>query len=218
MKKTVIISAVAIVSVLLIALSAGHIGSADREHTEYSKENIMEHTETAVFAAGCFWCTEAVFSSLKGVISVVPGYTGGHTENPTYEEVCTGKTGHAEAARIVFDPKIISYRELLDVFWHAHDPTTLNRQGGDIGTQYRSAVFYTDEDQKKTALESKNAIEASGLWSDPVVTEISKLGVFYVAENYHHDYFSRNPGQPYCSAVIAPKVRKIQEKYKEKLK
>ena len=215
MKKAFVLFSALIISVFLGIV--WHTEQSPKPDTPL-KEKDMSNTEIAVFGAGCFWCTEAVFDSLRGVVSVVPGYTGGTVEHPSYEEVCSGNTGHAEVARIKFNPEIITYSELLDVFWHAHDPTTLNRQGNDIGTQYRSAVFYTDNDQKLQAENSRKQAEASDLWDNPIVTEITELGVFYEAENYHHDYFSQNPNQPYCAAVIAPKVRKIREKYKDKLK
>lgn len=174
--------------------------------------------ETAVLGAGCFWCVEAVFQSLKGVEKVESGYSGGTTKNPTYQEVCTGTTGHAEVARITFDPEVISFSQLLDVFWHTHDPTTLNRQGADIGTQYRSAIFFVNEEQKKTAEESKKKTEESGLWDAPIVTEITPFTEFYVAEDYHQNYYNNNPNKPYCSAVIGPKLKKFYKEYKHLLK
>jgi peptide-methionine (S)-S-oxide reductase len=164
--------------------------------------------ETATFGAGCFWCVEAVFERLPGVISVTAGYTGGHRPNPTYEQVCTGTTGHAEVAQILFDPSKISYEKLLKVLWEAHDPTTLNRQGADTGTQYRSAIFYHSDAQKATAERSR--AEAQKRFEDPVVTEITPLKVFYAAENYHQDYFRNNPNAPYCRFVIEPKLKKLK--------
>jgi peptide-methionine (S)-S-oxide reductase len=172
----------------------------------------------ATFAAGCFWCTEAVFKRLKGVISVVSGYTGGHTDQPTYEDVSTGQTGHAEAIQITFDPEVISYAKLLDVFWHLHDPTTLNRQGNDVGTQYRSAIFYHDAKQKKIAEESKAKADASGLYQDRIVTEIVPFDKFYPAEAYQQDYFDRNRLQPYCKLVIEPKIRKLYKDFAANIK
>ncbi len=172
--------------------------------------------ETATFASGCFWCGEAVFKDLKGVERVVPGYTGGHARNPGYEQVCSGETGHAEALRISYDPGLISYGDLLDVFFTTHDPTQLNRQGNDIGTQYRSAVFYHDDAQKAAAEAARE--RAQKLWDDPIVTEITPAGDFWPAEKYHHDYFENNPDQPYCAAVIAPKVARARAKWREKLK
>jgi peptide-methionine (S)-S-oxide reductase len=167
-------------------------------------------TETAVLGGGCFWCIEAVFQRLPGVKGVTSGYAGGHVKNPTYEEVCTGTTGHAEVARIEFDPKVLSYEKLLEVFFEAHDPTTLNEQGNDRGTQYRSAVFYLNEAQHQAATKAKLAAQAH--WDDPIVTEITPLAEFYAAENYHQNYFNENPHQGYCSFVIRPKVKKLQDK------
>lgn len=174
--------------------------------------------ETAVFGAGCFWCVEAVFEELKGVESVVAGYSGGHIKNPAYREVCSGRTGHAEVTKITFDPEVISFEELLEVFWQTHDPTTLNRQGADVGTQYRSAVFYTDEEQRKTAEEIKRRLDESGAWDNPIVTEISPLETFYEAEEDHQDYYRNNPEQGYCRAVIRPKLEKFREAFGDKTK
>lgn len=166
-------------------------------------------TEVATLANGCFWCSEAVFTRLKGVKSVVPGYSGGRVENPTYDQVCTGTTGHAESAQIEFDPNIISFENLLDVFWHTHDPTTLNRQGNDVGTQYRSAIFYHDEKQKTIAKRSKMELEKSGIYKNPIVTEITPFRKFYPAEHYHWKYYDHHRNAPYCRFVIDPKIRKL---------
>ena len=166
--------------------------------------------ERASLAGGCFWCLEAVFQLLAGVRSARPGYTGGDAANPTYEQVCSGRTGHAEAVRIEFDPATLSFEDLLNVFFAIHDPTTLDRQGGDTGTQYRSAIFYESEAQRATAERTVANIEAAGVWPNPIVTEIVPLGDFYPAEEYHNDYFRRNPNQPYCQAVVAPKVAKFR--------
>lgn len=174
--------------------------------------------ETATLGAGCFWCIEAVFQDLKGVHKVVSGYTGGKVNNPTYQEVCTGSTGHAEVAQITFDPAVISFAEVLEVFWLTHDPTTLNRQGADKGTQYRSAIFYHSPEQKAAAEKSLAETDASDLWPNPIVTEISPLTVFYPAEDYHQDYFKTNPNQPYCRAVISPKVQKFRKAFAAKLR
>jgi len=179
---------------------------------------VTEKTETATLGAGCFWCVEAIFQRLKGVIRVVPGYAGGETENPTYQQVCSGNTGHAEAVQITFDPQTISFDDLLYVFWRTHDPTTLNRQGGDVGTQYRSVIFYHDEGQKAVAEKSKAAADASDLWANPIVTEIAPYTNFYPAEIDHHDYYRQNGSQPYCQMVIDPKVRKFQKEFSDKLK
>ena len=169
-------------------------------------------TEIAVFGSGCFWCTEAVFERVPGVKRVVSGYTGGHVPNPTYEQICRGDTGHAEVTRIEFDPALVSFEQLLEVFFDSHDPTTLNRQGADEGTQYRSAVFYVNEAQQRAAARAK--IAAQALFDDPIVTEITPLGKFYEAENYHQDYFKNNPNAGYCTFVIKPKVKKLQQKGK----
>lgn len=174
--------------------------------------------ETATFGAGCFWCTEAVFQQLKGVHSAVSGYSGGETKNPTYEQVCSGMTGHAEVIQVAFDPKVISYPELLEVFWKTHDPTTLNRQGNDFGTQYRSAIFYHNEVQQRLAEHYKKELDDAGAFSGPIVTEITPFDVFYPAEDYHQKYFDANPRQPYCAAIIRPKVDKVRKVFADKLK
>lgn len=175
-------------------------------------------SETATLAGGCFWCVEAAFDDLRGVERVQSGYTGGMIANPTYEQVCSGSTGHAEVAQITFDPEQISFRELLEVFFTIHDPTTLNRQGADVGTQYRSAIFYHTPEQQQTAEEVIQELEARQVWNDPIVTEVAPLPEFYPAEEYHRDYFRRNPNQPYCQMVVAPKVAKVRKQYMEKLK
>lgn len=172
----------------------------------------------ATLGAGCFWCIEACYKEMKGVIDVFPGYSGGQIENPTYKNVCDGTTGHAEVARIVYDDSLISFGELLEVFWFVHDPTQLNRQGNDIGTQYRSAVFYHDEEQKRVAEEYKNRLNKEHVWEDPIVTEISPLINFYKAEEYHKNYFERNPENMYCQSVVRPKVDKFKKVFASKLK
>lgn len=178
----------------------------------------MNKLDTAYFGAGCFWCIHAIFQDFKGVIQVESGYANGETENPSYKEVCTGMTGHAEVVEVVFDPEKISYSTLCEIFWHAHDPTTLNRQGADIGTQYRSGVYFTNETQQQIALEVLQKIKTEKVWDDPIVTEIVPLKKYFSAENYHQDYFRLNPEQGYCSAVIAPKVSKIRKLYASLLK
>jgi peptide-methionine (S)-S-oxide reductase len=175
-------------------------------------------TELATLAGGCFWCLEAVFEQLRGVTKVASGYSGGHVPNPSYEAVCTGTTGHAEVVQVAFDPDELSYRDLLGVFFTLHDPTTLDRQGGDVGTQYRSAIFYRDDAQRRTAEEVVRELEAEHVFDDPIVTKIEPLQTFYPAEEYHREYYRRNQNQPYCRAVIAPKVAKLRSKYLEKLK
>lgn len=174
-------------------------------------------TVQATFGAGCFWCVEAVFQDLKGVYLVESGYMGGHEANPSYRDVCAGTTGHAEVGRITFDPDVISYETLLEVFWTTHDPTTLNRQGNDVGTQYRSAIYYYNEAQRKAAEESKVSV-ATKIWDDPIVTEISRVDDFFVAENYHQNYFTDNPNAGYCRVIINPKVKKAREKFHHLLK
>lgn len=172
--------------------------------------------ETATLGGGCFWCIEAIFQDLQGVVSVESGYTGGRVTNPTYREICSGTTGHAEVIRVTFDPAIITYREILEIFFTFHDPTTLNRQGNDVGTQYRSAIFFHSPEQKTIAEEVKTF--ASDIWDDPIVTEITPSGAFYKAEDYHQNYFKDHQTQPYCNIVIAPKVKKFRDKYRDKLK
>lgn len=174
--------------------------------------------EEATFGAGCFWCIEAVFQRLDGVVSVISGYAGGKTKNPTYREICSGLTGHAEVARIVFDPSIVSFKTLLEIFWQTHDPTTLNRQGADVGTQYRSVIFYHDKIQQQLAQTQKETLDNSGIFDQPIVTEISPLPEFFEAEDYHQNYYNNNSAQPYCSFVIAPKVKKLKSLFAEKLK
>lgn len=179
---------------------------------------MSETTSTAVLAGGCFWCLEAVFDGLNGVSKVSSGYAGGHVANPTYEQVCTGRTGHAEVVKLEFDPAVVSYADILRVFFTLHDPTTKDRQGNDIGTQYRSAIYYQGEEQRQTAEAVMGEVKANGIYADPLVTELEPLATFYPAEAYHDDYFAKNPRQPYCAAVIAPKVAKFRKLYLERLK
>jgi peptide-methionine (S)-S-oxide reductase len=174
--------------------------------------------DTATFGTGCFWCTEAIFQELKGVTKVVSGYSGGTVKNPTYEQVCSGNTGYAECLQIIYDPKVISYDELLEVFWESHDPTSLNKQGNDVGTQYRSVIFYHDDEQKQKAEHYKDELNKSKAYDKPIVTEIVRFSVFYPAENYHQDYFRLHGSQPYCYLVIRPKVEKFEKVFKAKLK
>ena len=196
----------------------GRTGKSGAQPKIEDKMDEQNKYEVATFGAGCFWCTEAVFQRLKGVVKVESGYSGGSVPNPTYEAVCTGKTGHAECTQITFDPKIISYKELLEVFWKTHDPTTLNRQGADAGTQYRSVIFYHNDEQKQLAGKYKNELTSAKIWSDPVVTEISSFRKFYKAEDYHQNYYNQNSNQPYCSFVITPKLDKFKKIFAEKLK
>lgn len=202
---------------IFVLLIMGSLFSANifAQSGQAKKHNKME---VATFGNGCFWCTEAIFQELNGVSHVVSGYAGGEVKNPTYKEVCGGQTGHAEVIQIKYDPTVITYDELLEVFWATHDPTTLNRQGNDVGTQYRSVVFYHNEEQKQLATQYKNALEKSGAWDNPIVTEITEISNYSEAENYHQDYFSLNGSQPYCQYVVRPKVEKFKKVFKDKLK
>jgi peptide-methionine (S)-S-oxide reductase len=185
------------------------------------KQTIMNNDQkydTATFGGGCYWCVEAIYSDLKGVIKVLPGFSGGTTKNPTYKEVCTGETGHAEVCQIIYDPSVTSFHQLLEVFWASHDPTSMNKQGEDVGTQYRSVIFYHNEEQKEQALASMKQLSLSGIYDKPVVTAIEPYAVFYEAENYHHDYYTNHKDQPYCSMVIKPKLDKIRKKFSSFLK
>ena len=203
---------------LLISLTACN---KSKDNNNFKDQEIMETTtklDTATFGSGCFWCSEAIFERVKGEHKVISGYAGGTTENPSYEQVCSGKTGHAEVCQILFDPSVVSLADLLKIFWKTHDPTTLNRQGADEGTQYRSVIFYHSDEQKKIAEHYKSELDISGAWEDPIVTEISPFTKFYPAEAYHQNYFANNPTHGYCSFVIAPKVEKFEKVFKEKLK
>ena len=184
----------------------------------FSTEIMGKELEKVTLGGGCFWCTEAVYLQLKGVVEVKPGYSGGHVKNPTYNEVCTGNTGHTEVVQITFDPEIVSFSEILEVFFVTHDPTTLNRQGNDVGTQYRSAIFYHSDKQKQTANEIIKALEKEKAYKNPIVTEVTAFDTFYVAEDYHINYFAQNKNQPYCQYVVAPKVEKFQKVFKDKMK
>lgn len=191
----------------------------ERSSNKKVKSNTkIKKMEVVTLGAGCFWCVESVFLELNGVEKVVSGYSGGSVENPTYKEVCTGSTGHAEVAQITFNPSVVSLEEVLEVFFQTHDPTTLNRQGNDAGTQYRSAIFYNSEAQKETSLRIIQALNASKAWDNPIVTEVSSLGKFYPAEDYHQNYFKLNGDQPYCTYVIRPKLDKFRKVFKDKLK
>jgi peptide-methionine (S)-S-oxide reductase len=178
----------------------------------------MAQLETATLAGGCFWCLEAVYDQVKGVHSVESGYTNGHVPNPSYQAVCNGTTGHAEAVRVTFDPGVVSFRDLLNVFFTIHDPTTLNRQGADVGTQYRSGIYYHSAEQHQTALDVIKELSDAKLWTNPIVTEIQAVNSYYQAEDYHQEYFARNPQQGYCRAVVAPKVAKFRQYHLDKLK
>ncbi len=203
---------------LIVSYLHGSCFKGNAKGEQQEKNLTMKvHTETATFGAGCYWCVEAIFQRLIGVIAVESGFSGGHVRNPTYKEVCTGTTGHAEVCNIIFDPSVISYVELLEVFWKTHDPTTLNRQGNDMGTQYRSAIFFHNEQQHQLALEMKEKLEKAKIWADPIVTEIVAFEVFYRAEDFHQDYYHENASQPYCRFVITPKVEKFEKIFKEKI-
>jgi peptide-methionine (S)-S-oxide reductase len=178
----------------------------------------MTSLQTAVLGGGCFWCLEAVFDRLQGVTAVESGYMGGHIDNPTYRQVCDGNTGHVEVVRVTFDPNVLTYRELLDVFFTIHDPTTMDRQGNDIGTQYRSVIFYGSEEQYRVARQAIDELNAARVWPGPVVTAVEPATKFFVAEDYHQEYFANNGSQPYCQMVVAPKVKKFQQKFAAKMK
>lgn len=204
---------------LIFAFIAFVLFSQKMVDKKIETKGIMENNlAIATFGNGCFWCTEAIFQQLKGVKTVVPGYTGGSTKNPTYTEICTGFTGHAEVIQITYDSSIITYRELLDVFFYTHDPTTLNRQGHDVGTQYRSVIFYHNMDQKEDAEKIITQLELEKVYDDKIVTEITKIDKFYLAEDYHKNYYNNNKNEGYCRAIINPKLDKFVKKYKSKIK
>ena len=182
---------------------------------EVTEQLNMNYLDTATFGAGCFWCVEAVFQTIDGVEKVESGYSGGHIKNPSYKEICNGNTGHAEVCQITFDPGLVTFDKLLEAFWMSHDPTTINRQGADVGTQYRSVVFYHNDEQKRLAESYKNRLNAERAFQSPVVTEISPLINYYPAEDYHQDYFQNNPNQPYCAMVIGPKLEKFKKVFKD---
>lgn len=190
----------------------------EQTREEQSLPTTVSKADTATFGAGCFWCVEAVFQNLEGVQKVVSGYSGGAGKNPTYKEVCSGTTGHAEVCQVYYDPQKVSFIELLEVFWQTHDPTTLNRQGNDVGTQYRSVIYYHNQEQKRLSEEYKAKLTAAKLWENPIVTEISPLTEFYAAEDYHQNYYNENSSQPYCAFVIRPKMEKFKKVFGSKLK
>jgi len=206
---------------LLIMISFISCNESKSQANEEMK-NIMNdknpNLETATFGSGCFWCTEAIFERVNGVVAVVSGYSGGTVEDPSYKEVCDGTTGHAECTQITFDSAIVSYDELLEIFWKTHNPTTLNKQGNDVGTQYRSVIFYHNDAQKQKAEFYKNKLTEEKIWEKPIITEITKFDKFYPAEDYHQEYYDNNPNQGYCSFVITPKVEKFEKIFKDKLK
>lgn len=192
--------------------------SEDRNANANAEGAGRDVTEVATLGGGCFWCVEAVFDELRGVSSVESGYAGGRTANPTYEQVCSGATGHAEVVRVTFDPREVSFKEILEVFFTAHDPTTLNRQGADVGTQYRSVIYYHDERQREVAEQTIRELDEAKIWDAPIVTEVAPLSNYYEAEEYHQEYFARNPGQGYCRVVVAPKVAKFRQRFRDRLK
>lgn len=226
MRTTVLTTAATCVAsaILLITLNAGKprmTQTTDCDRPAQSHDISPADTarrQTATFGSGCFWCTEGIFQQLKGVHSVVSGYSGGHVANPTYKQVCSGTTGHAEVVQVSFDPALISYTDLLHAFWQSHDPTALNRQGNDVGTQYRSVVFYHDDEQRQLAEHYKRQLDESGSYNRPIVTEIVPFLEFFAAENYHQNYADLNPQQPYCQFVIRPKIEKFKKAFKDKLK
>ena len=203
---------------ILVALFVIVLQACGQKSDKEKKQMKNNNLELATFGAGCFWCVEAIFQRVDGVEKVVSGYSGGHVKNPSYKEVCNGTTGHAEVCQLSYDPDEVSYEELLEIFWQTHDPTTLNRQGNDVGTQYRSVVFYHNEKQKELAEKYKAELDEADIYNDPIVTEISEFEKMYVAENYHQNYFNENGSQPYCSFVIQPKVDKFKKVFKDKLK
>jgi peptide-methionine (S)-S-oxide reductase len=209
-----------IITLFIVTLTGCNQSSSQSQNVKKDNMNQVNNSklEKATFGSGCFWCTEAIFERVKGVTSVASGYAGGKVENPSYEEVCTGKTGHAEVIQIKFDPSVVSFDELLEIFWKTHDPTTLNRQGADVGTQYRSVIFFHNDEQKNKAESYKNELNEAKIWKDPIVTEISPYTNFYGAENYHQDYYEQNPNKGYCSFVITPKIEKFEKVFKDKLK
>ncbi len=214
MQKTILV----IFAALLSLTSCAHKKQINQMNETLNAHSLKLNVDTVTFGTGCFWCTEAIFQQVDGVISVVSGYSGGKVENPTYEQVCSGVTGHAECLNIVFDSTKVSYDQLLEIFWKTHDPTTLNRQGNDIGTQYRSVIFYRNEKQQRTAQEYKTALDKSGAFPHPIVTTLEPMTLFYPAENYHQNYYNQNGNQPYCQYVIRPKVEKFEKVFKGKMK
>lgn len=201
----------------LLFVAVASCNSPAEKKQETMDINMDKNFEFATLGGGCFWCLEAVFSEVRGINAAISGYSGGTIKNPTYREVTSGRTGHAEVVQLQFDPEVISYRDILTIFFHLHDPTTLNRQGADVGTQYRSVIFYHSDEQEKVAREVFEEIDRSDLWSDPLVTQVSPLQEFYRAEDYHQNYYANNPNQPYCTFVISPKMSKLRKLFKDKL-
>lgn len=209
-----------LINIALILLTIINLHCAENDKTNYGKKMSDEKNNLtkATFGSGCFWCTEAIFENVNGVTDVVSGYSGGKVFNPTYEQVCSGTTGHAEVVQLTYDSVVVSYEELLEIFWKTHDPTTLNRQGADVGTQYRSVIFCHNDEQKEKAKYYKDKLNKEGIWNNPIVTEISPIENFFEAEKYHQNYYENNPNQGYCSFVITPKLEKFKKIFKDKLK
>jgi peptide-methionine (S)-S-oxide reductase len=216
MIKSILAFTITILSLQSCAQKDKGAATTKKETNKMSTQS--QHMDTATFGTGCFWCTEAIFQQLNGVLQVTSGYSGGANPNPTYKEVCSGTTGHAECLQITYDTTKITYDELLEIFWQVHDPTTLNRQGADVGTQYRSVIFYHNNAQKEKAETYKTALQKSGAWDNPIVTTLEKFDVFYAAEAYHQNYYKNNPEQGYCQFVVRPKVEKFEKVFKDKLK
>ncbi|AFH47917.1 Peptide methionine sulfoxide reductase [Ignavibacterium album JCM 16511] len=222
-KSNIFIRAKVITSTISVIFILSTLIACEKSISKNNQENVMDNQnqnklEIATFGSGCFWCTVAIFERVKGVQKVISGYSGGTIENPTYKEVCTGTTGHAECTQIYYDPSVVTYDELLEIFWKTHDPTTLNRQGNDVGTQYRSVIFYHNQEQKEKAEFYKKKLEEEKIWDRPIVTEIVEFKKFYPAEDYHQNYYDKNPNQGYCAFVITPKVEKFEKIFKDKLK
>lgn len=220
MKKSILALFTSTLSIMVL-MACNNNTNKTQQIQSTSMDNSINNTnqlDTATFGNGCFWCTEAIFQDIKGVVKVTSGYSGGLVKNPTYKQICTGTTGHAEALQIVFNPAIVTYSELLQMFWYSHDPTTLNKQGNDVGTQYRSAVFYHNEQQKKEAEYYKNKLDDEKLFTNPIVTEITKFETFYPAEDYHQNYYKENGAQPYCMYIIRPKLEKFKKVFGDKMK
>ena len=216
--KNILIIPYTILLLTVAAAGCKESKSEIKKNNDKTMNTQNPNLETATFGSGCFWCIEAIFERVKGVSKVVSGYSGGEVDNPTYKEVCNGTTGHAECTQIIFDPAFITYDELLEIFWKMHDPTTLNRQGNDVGTQYRSVIFYHNDKQKQKAEYYKNKLTEEKIWDKPIVTEITKFEKFYPAEDYHQEYYENNQNQGYCAYVITPKVEKFEKIFKDKLK
>ena len=212
---TMMTSTINTATIIILLIMGAYISS---ENQQSNKDMNTDKLETATLGSGCFWCTEAIFQQLKGVEKVTPGYSGGKRANPTYEQVSSGATGHAEVTQILFNPEVIKYDELLEAFWQSHDPTTLNRQGADVGTQYRSVIFYHNQQQKEIAEQYKKKLNAAGVYENPIVTEITEFEAFYPAEDYHKNYYNNNKRAPYCTFVIEPKLDKFRKVFKDRLK